>query len=133
MYEARERSTPSFPRGSGRRGSLAADPAQLDPRVVVGEDLLVAVSALRHAVGPHLAHAHAVAEAFAGEEPARGPPLGGQALGGEERVGHVQGPADREAVDLDRLPVRAQDADLPHPARLAALQDLEVLEADAGE
>src|SRR5262245_38430888 len=118
MKRARENGSAamaSLSRGSGG-GGAAGDPgaAPPDSRVVVGEDLAVAVAPLRHAVGTHLAHAHPVPEAAAGEEPAGLPVPGSEALGGEERIRYVQRPADGQAFHLHHLAVVALDADLPH-------------------
>src|SRR6185312_5309461 len=106
---------------------------QLHARVVVGEDLPVGVASLGHAVGSHLAHADAVAEAPAGEEPAGLLVLGGQTLGGEEGVRHVEGPAHGEAVHLHGLPLVVVDPDLAYAPRFPALQHVEAAELEARE
>src|SRR6185295_13907809 len=67
----------------------------------------------------------------AGEEPPCLLALGSQALGGEQRIGHVERPAHGEPFHVRLLAGVAVDADLADATGLSPLQDLETGETEA--
>src|SRR5207237_2631008 len=76
--------------------------------------------------------ADAVAPAAAGEQPSRLPMRGGQAAGGEQRVGKVEGPAHGQPLDHLAAAVAAEQPQLADAPRDPARDHLEAREREAG-